>query len=550
MVKSIMESVERGMGLRTNPAVFFTSALFIVLFVALGVVLPGPVSSLFGATAGWISANLGWLYILVVTLFVVFVVVIGFSGYGKLRLGPDDARPEYSDYAWFAMLFTAGIGSVLMFFGVAGPISHFSSNPMGLEGGDRAAAALNFSLYHYGLHAWGVFGLAGLALGYFSYRKGMPLRIRSAFYPVLGDRINGPIGHAIDIFTVLGTVFGVAVTLGLAGSQVNVGITRVTGLNDTTLMQIGVIGIITALAVVSVALGLDRGIRRLGQINMALAILLLAFVLVAGSTVFLLQGFVQAIGYYFQNFIEFSFWNQAFNDTGWQGSWTVFIWAWQVSWAPFVGLFIARISYGRTIREFVVGVLFAPLIFTVLWFSVFGLTALNIDLNGGGGLGGVVQDNLRAALFAMLERLPLAGFTAVLALIVIIIFFVTSADSASLVLDTLTSGDEENSLARQRVFWAVSLGAIALVLLLAGGLDALSNVVTTTGLPFLIILAFMCYSLWQGLRGEGEEPAPEEAEAEPPGGAVGTVTSTSGVGSQRPTAVGERAQQARAIDPE
>lgn len=498
----MFERLERGLGLNTNPVVFFTSALCIVIFVALGVIMPGPVAAVFGATAGWISANLGWLYILTVTLFVLFVVVIGFSRYGRLRLGPDGSRPEYGNYAWFAMLFTAGIGSVLMFFGVAGPLSHYASNPMGLEGGARTAAALNFELYHYGLHAWGVFGLAGLALGYFAYRRGMPLRIRSAFYPILGDRINGPIGHAIDVFTVLGTVFGVAVTLGLAGSQVNNGITRVTGLGDTIPLQIAVIGVITALAVVSVALGLDRGIRRLGQINMALAILLLLFVVAAGSTVYLLQGFVQAIGYYFQNFIEFSFWNQAFRDDGWQGSWTVFIWAWQISWAPFVGMFIARISYGRTIREFVLGVLFAPLMFTILWFSVFGLTALNMEINGAGGLTGVVEDNLRAALFVVLERLPFAGFTAILALAVIIIFFVTSADSASLVLDTLTSGDESNSLARQRVFWAVSLGAIALVLLLAGGLTALSNVVTTTGLPFLIVLAIMCYSLWQGLSNE------------------------------------------------
>lgn len=500
----MLERLGRGLGLNTNPIVFFISALFIIIFVALGAIIPAPIAAVFGATAGWLSANLGWFYILTVTVFVIFVVAVGFSRYGKLRLGPDDARPEYGNYAWFAMLFTAGIGSVLMFFGVAGPVSHFSANPLGLEGGERAAAALNLELYHYGLHAWGVFGLAGLALGYFAYRRGMPLRIRSAFYPILGDRINGPIGHAIDIFTVLGTVFGVAVTLGLAGSQVNTGVTRVTGLQDTIPLQIGVIAVITALAVISVALGLDRGIRRLGQINMALAILLLLFVLVAGSTVFLLQAYVQAIGYYFQHFIELSFWNQAYNDTGWQGDWTVFIWAWQISWAPFVGLFIARISYGRTIREFVVGVLFAPLMFTILWFSVFGGAALNIERNGSGGLTGIVQDNLRVALFAMLERFPLAGFTSILALIVIIIFFVTSADSASLVLDTLTSGDQEYSMARQRIFWAVSLGAIALVLLLAGGLTALSNVVTTTGLPFLIILAFMCYSLWQGLRSDHE----------------------------------------------
>lgn len=548
----MLERLERSLGLNTSPVVFFASAVFIVIFVALGVILPGPLAAVFGATAGWISENLGWLYILTVTVFVIFVIVVGFSRYGRLRLGPDDARPEYGNYSWFAMLFTAGIGSVLMFFGVAGPISHFSSNPMGLQGDARAAAALNLELYHYGLHAWGVFGLAGLALGYFAYRKGMPLRIRSAFYPILGDRINGPIGHAIDIFTVLGTVFGVAVTLGLAGSQVNTGITRVTGLSETTLLQIGVIGVITALAVVSVGLGLDRGIRRLGQINMALAILLLLFVLVTGSTIFLLQGFVQAIGYYFQNFIEVSFWNQAFNDTGWQASWTVFIWAWQLSWAPFVGLFIARISYGRTIREFVLGVLFAPLMFTVLWFSVFGLSALNIERNGAGGLTEVVQDNLRVALFVMLERFPLAGFTSVLALIVIIIFFVTSADSASLVLDTLTSGDAENSLARQRIFWAASLGAIALVLLLAGGLTALSNVVTTTGLPFLIILAIMCYSLLQGLHNEAEVAGPEPAarrSVEQGSPANGATAQAAGAGQPVTSEDRLQRQQARHADP-
>lgn len=539
----MMQRIERALGLQTNPIVFFTSAIFILVFVALGVILPGPMASVFGATAGWISDSLGWLYILLVTIFVIFVVVVGFSRYGRLRLGPDDARPRYSNWAWFAMLFTAGIGSVLMFFGVAGPISHFAENPMGLEGGARAAAALNFELYHYGLHAWGVFGLAGLALGYFSYRKGMPLRIRSAFYPVLGDRIYGPIGHAIDIFTVLGTVFGVAVTLGLAGSQVNTGLARVMGLSESTLLQVGIIAGITALAVVSVALGLDRGIRRLGQTNMVLAILLLAFVLVVGPTVFLLQGFVQAIGYYFQNFIEFSFWNQAFNDNGWQADWTVFIWAWQISWAPFVGLFIARISYGRTIREFVLGVLFAPLMFTILWFSVFGLTALNIELDGAGGLSGAVEDDVRVALFAMLERFPLAGFTSALALIVICIFFVTSADSASLVLDTLTAGDDENLITRQRVFWAVALGAIALVLLLAGGLDALSNVVTTTALPFLIILTFMCYSLAQGLRSERAEAAVETGR---PAGEVGVGAAISNGSDERSTrAEGQPQRQAR-----
>lgn len=514
----MLQRVERALGLRTNPVVFFVSAAFIVLFVAVAAIFPGPISAVFGDLAAWLSATLGWLYILLVTVFVGLVLVIGFSRYGRLRLGPDGARPEYTNWAWFAMLFTAGIGSVLMFYGVAGPISHLAENPMNMTGETAIAqAAINLELYHYGLHAWGVFGLAGLTLAYFCYRRGMPLRIRSAFHPIFGDRIHGPLGHAIDIFTVLGTVFGVAVTLGLAGSQVNAGITRVFGAGESEGLQALVIALITAGAIVSVALGLDRGIRRLGQLNMTLAIGLMAFVIVVGPTAFIFQGFVQSIGYYFQNLIEVSFWNQAYNDDGWQGAWTVFIWAWQISWAPFVGLFVARISYGRTIREFVLGVLFAPLIFTIFWFGVFGGTALDIELNGAGGLTAVVQDTLQVALFAMLEQLPLATLSSLLALLIICIFFITSADSASLVLDTLTSGDDDNSLARQRVFWAVSLGAIALVLLLAGGLDALSNVVTVTGLPFLLILAVMSFGLLKALRSEDTRPTAgrEESTGEP-----------------------------------
>ncbi|CAN5642301.1 hypothetical protein BH20ACT11_BH20ACT11_00520 [soil metagenome] len=522
-----MQGVGLRLGLNTNPTVFFTSAIFIVVFVAFAALFPGPMTAAFGAAAGWIAASLGWFYILVVTVFVGLVIVLGFSRYGKLRLGPDDSRPRFSNPTWFAMLFTAGIGSVLMFFGVAEPISTLDANPMGMESqGAQAAAALNFPMYHYGLHAWGVFGLAGLALAYFAFRRGMPLRIRSAFYPLLGDRIYGPIGHAIDIFTVLGTVFGVAVTLGLAGSQVNSGMSEITGIASSELIQAVIIGVITLGAIVSVALGLERGIKRLGQLNMVLAVILLGFVLIAGPTIFLLQGFVQSTGYYFQNLVQFSFWNQNFGDTGWQGSWTIFIWAWQISWAPFVGMFIARISYGRTIREFVVGVLFAPLAFTILWFSVFGGAALNIEMNGAGGLTEAVAESTSAALFAFLNSFPLAILTSLLAVVVICVFFITSADSASLVLDTLTAGDEGESLARQRIFWAASLGAIAIVLLAAGGLTALSNVVTTTGLPFAIVLAFMSVSLIKGLREErdtvrpmtvadGESENGEEAEAEP-----------------------------------
>lgn len=519
-----MEEFGRRLGLNTNPVVFFTSAVFIVVFVAAAALFPAPIASAFGSAAGWISGSLGWFYILTVTLFVGIVVVLGFSRYGNLRLGPEGSRPQYSGPTWFAMLFTAGIGSVLMFYGVSEPVSNMESNPMGMESqAGQAEVALNFPLYHYGLHAWGVFGLAGLALAYFAYRRGMPLRIRSAFYPLLGERIHGPIGHVIDIFTVLGTVFGVAVTLGLAGSQVNAGVSEVTGIASTELIQAVIIGAITLGAVISVALGLDRGIRRLGQTNMILAIVLLGFVLAAGPTVFLLQSTVQNAGYYFQNLVEFSFWNQAFNDTGWQGDWTVFIWAWQISWAPFVGMFIARISYGRTIREFVLGVLFAPLAFTILWFSVFGGAALDIMMNaGGGGIAEATAESTSLSMFALLDNFPLTLVTSLLAIVVIGIFFVTSADSASLVLDTLTAGDDGESKVIQRIFWASALGAIAIVLLAAGGLDALSNVVTTTGLPFCLVLAVMSLSLIKGLREEShvvkpltaadQEPAEEEPE--------------------------------------
>lgn len=498
-----MEELGRRLGLNTNPVVFFTSAVFIVVFVAATALFPAPISSAFGAAATFISESLGWFYILVVTAFVGIVVVLGFSRYGSLRLGPEGSRPQYSGPTWFAMLFTAGIGSVLMFYGVAEPVSNMEANPMGMESqAAQAEVALNFPLYHYGLHAWGVFGLAGLSLAYFAYRRGMPLRIRSAFYPLLGDRIHGPAGHVIDIFTVLGTVFGVAVTLGLAGAQVNAGVSEVTGIASTELIQAVIIGVITLGAVISVALGLDRGIRRLGQTNMILAVVLLGFVLIAGPTIFLLQGAVQNTGYYLQNLLEFSFWNQNFGDNGWQGSWTVFIWAWQISWAPFVGMFIARISYGRTIREFVVGVMFAPLAFTILWFSVFGGASLDIMMNGGGGIADAVAESNALSMFALLDNFPLSLLTSLLAIAVISIFFVTSADSASLVLDNLTAGDEGESKARQRIFWASSLGAIAIVLLAAGGLDALSNVVTTTGLPFCLVLALMSISLIKGLREE------------------------------------------------
>lgn len=499
----MLDSLERKLGLQTLRPVFYTAALFIVVFLVAGVVLPTQTADFFGALAATIARTLGWFYILAVTLIVAFVLWVGLSRYGHLRLGPPDSRPDYDNPTWFAMLFTAGIGTVLMFYGVAAPIDHYIDNPTRTnETVEAAQEAIHLTYYHYGLHAWGVFGLVGLALAYFSFRKGLPLSIRSAFQPLLGARTEGWWGHAIDIFAVLGTIFGISVSLGLAASQFSAGIEHVTGIPNTEVTRVISVFAITALATLSVYRGLDGGIRRLGQINMVLAVVLLVYVLFAGPTAHLLDGFVQNVGYYLQNIVRTSFWTETYRETDWQAEWTLFIWAWQISWSPFVGMFIARISRGRTVREFVLGVLLLPAIFTFFWFSVFGNTALWLE-QAGAGLAAVVAENLSVALFAMLELLPLGAplFTTI-ALVVVFLFFVTSADSGSLVVDQITTGGRSDSPVKQRIFWALVQGAIAGVLLIAGGVTALSNVVTVMGLPFCVVLVCVAISLGKALRQE------------------------------------------------
>lgn len=499
----MIERIEKKLGLQTRPTVFLPSALFILLFLGAGVLRPDETADLFGLLAMQIARNLGWFYILAVTSIVIFVIWVGLSRFGDLRLGPDDARPDYDNPTWFAMLFTAGIGTVLMFYGVAEPITHFVDNPLGESRTPLAAQeAVHLSIYHYSLHAWAVFGLVGLSLAYFSYRLGAPLSIRAAFRPLLGDRVEGAAGDAIDVFAVLGTIFGVAVSLGLAASQFTAGLEHVTGIPGTQAVQMAAILGITLVAVLSVVRGLDGGIRRIGQINMVLAIVLLLFVLLAGPTATLLGAFVQNTGYYLQNIVRTAFWTDTYRGTGWQADWTLFIWAWQISWSPFVGMFIARISRGRTIREFVFGALLMPTAFTFFWFSVFGNTAIELE-RAGAGLATIVEENLPIALFAMLEMLSFGAplFTTI-ALVVVFLFFVSSSDSGSLVVDQITAGGRTDAPLKQRVFWALTEGAIAAVLLLAGGITALSNVVTTMGLPFCFILVLMAFSLRKALKRE------------------------------------------------
>ncbi|MDY6841986.1 MAG: BCCT family transporter, partial [Pseudomonadota bacterium] len=351
-------------------------------------------------------------------------------------------------------------------------------------------------------HTWTIFAMPGLAIAYFAYRHNLPMRISSLFYPILGERAFGPWGWAVDVIAVLGTLFGVATSLGLGTLQLNSGLNYLFGVPSTGVVQVILIAVIASIAATSVALGLDKGVRRLSQLNILLAMALLAFVLFVGPTVFIAEGMVQSVGDYFDALPWLSFWTETFKETGWQRQWTLFYWAWTISWAPYVGIFIARISRGRTIREFVAGVLFAPSAFTLVWFGIFGLSAIHVEMNGTVSLAEQVQEDPSVAIFAFLEAFPLAKVASALSVVIIVIFFTTSSDSASLVIDLLTRRDDQPSLVRQRIFWAVAQGVIAATLLLAGGLDALQNVITSLGLPFCILLIFMAVSLFRALRAD------------------------------------------------
>ena len=501
---------ETGSRFQVNPPVFFLSAALIIAFVLFGALFTDQAAALFTRLQALIVADFGWFYILAVAGFLLFVLFLLFSKYGDIKLGPDEIEPDYSYTSWFAMLFSAGMGIGLIFFGVAEPIQHYVAPPIG-PGGTVAAAreAMVLTFFHWGLHAWAIYIVIALALAYFAFRKGLPLTIRSALFPLIGRRINGPIGHAIDIFAVLGTMFGVATSLGLGVLQVNAGFAYLFGLPVTVTVQILLIAGITLMATGSVVLGLDKGIRRLSELNIILAVALLLFVLIAGPTIFLLQAYVQNVGAYLGAVVPRTFRMYAYEPNPWLGDWTLFYWGWWIAWSPFVGMFIARISKGRTIREFISGVLLVPVLFTFLWMTVFGNTAIALDMSGAAPIAQVVADNLPVALFAMLEELPLAAITSGVATLLVMTFFVTSADSGALVIDTITSGASEGSHVAQRIFWAVSAGVVAAVLLVAGGLQALQTAAIASALPFAIVMVFICYGLLRALQREG---APSSGE--------------------------------------
>jgi len=493
-------------GFKVNPYVFFTAAGLVLLFVILGVSIPHKMEVAFQAIQAFIIDQFGWFYILAVAIFLGFTLWLAFSRYSAIKLGPDDSEPDYSFGTWLAMLFSAGMGIGLMFFSVAEPMLHFidprTAEPRSI---DAARRALNLSFFHYGLHAWAIYAVVGLSLGYMAHRQRLPLTIRSVFYPLFGDRINGFLGNAIDTFAIIGTLFGLATSLGFGAMQISAGLEHLGVFPATTTSQLILIAVVTALATLSVLSGLDRGIKRLSELNLGFGLLLMLFVFILGPTAFLMSSFVQTIGIYLQNLIGTTFRTDAFIGTEWQSSWTMFYWGWWIAWSPFVGMFIARISRGRTIREFITGVLLMPTLLSFIWFSIFGNTALHIELFGTGGIAEVVEQNVAVALFVLLEQLPWPTLTSVLSMIVIATFFVTSADSGALVVDIMSANGALDTPTKQRFFWAILIGVIAGVLLVSGGLLAFQTAIITMALPFCAIILLMCYSLLTGLRAEAGE---------------------------------------------
>ncbi|TVS08515.1 MAG: BCCT family transporter [Gammaproteobacteria bacterium] len=489
--------------------VFGIAALLILAFSVFGGMASGTATVVFQSMQAWIVGHLGWFYVLLVAGFLVYALVLAFSRYGEIRLGPDDSRPDYSYASWFAMLFSAGMGIGLMFFGVAEPLLHFAHPPVpgtDPQSVEAAREAMRVSFLHWGFHAWGIYIVIGLSLAYFGFRHGLPLTIRSTLYPVLGERIHGRLGDLVDIFAILGTVFGVATSLGFGAMQVNAGLAFLFGVEVSVGVQLALIALITLIATGSVAAGLDAGIRRLSLLNMVLALFLLLFVLVAGPTVFLLSAFPQNTGSYLSEIFDLSFRQFAYEPTAWMGDWTLFYWGWWIAWSPFVGMFIARISRGRTIREFVIGVLVVPALFTFLWMTIFGNTAIHAVLSGGAPeLVAMVDNNLPVALFALFELLPLSQLTSFVAVILVVTFFVTSSDSGSLVTGMISSGGSADPPLWNRVFWAISKGVVAAVLLVAGGLGALQTAAIASALPFTIVMVAICVGMVLALRRERAE---------------------------------------------
>ncbi len=504
-------------GLDIHNPVFLISGLTIFAFVFAALAFQNDVEPVFNSLRVWLTSTLDWFFLGAANIFVLFCLLLIVSPVGKVRIGGTNAKPDYSYAGWFAMLFAAGMGIGLMFFGVAEPISHFNSSlggtsvedgvrtdwaPLGAAAEDAEAAArlgMAATIFHWGLHPWAIYAVVALALAIFSYNKGLPLTIRSIFYPIFGERVWGWTGHIIDTLAVFATLFGLATSLGFGAEQANAGLDFLFGWSVSDTSKILLIVGITAVALISVLAGLDAGVKRLSEINMVLALALLVFVIAVGPTLEILTGFFTGLAAYGENLLALS--NPVGReDANFSQGWTAFYWAWWVSWSPFVGMFIARVSRGRTVREFIICVLIIPTLVCVLWMTVFGGTAISQIVND--GYQAVADADLELKLFTMLAELPLTAITSFIGIVLVIVFFVTSSDSGSLVIDTITAGGKINAPLPQRVFWCTFEGLVAIALLLGGGLGALQAMAVSTGFPFTVILLLACYAIWKGLASE------------------------------------------------
>ncbi|WP_201594320.1 BCCT family transporter [Psychrobacter vallis] len=490
---------------RVSKPVFITSSLLILGFIIFGAFFTETAGTLFSFLQDFITDKFGWLFIILVNMALALCIYLATSRYGDIRLGNQTERPQYNLFSWIGMLFSAGIGIGLVYWGTAEPLYHFMAPPMGdAETVAAAKQAMNLSFMHWGLHAWAVYTVVALSLAYFHFRRGLPLSIRSTLYPLIGKRIYGRWGHTVDILAVFGTMFGVVTSLGLGVMQINSGLEKLFGISNSLTVQFALIAFITALAAASVMMGLDKGIKRLSDINIGFTIVLLAFMVVLGPTLFIFDSFIENIGNYLTVIVSLGTWGESYSGTDWQSGWTIFYWAWWVSWAPFVGIFIARISRGRTIREFTLGVLLIPMLILFFWFTTFGGVAIHMELASAvtgisPGLVEAVQADTGSAIFKLVEYYPLAKPITLLIVVMIMLWFVTSSDSASFVIDMLTAGGDTNPPKIQRLFWATTEGVIAAILLAAGGLSALQAAAIVAGLPFALVIFVMMYALLRGL---------------------------------------------------
>ena len=493
---------------RINPVVFYGSAVVILGIAIWAIVTPASAADAIGTLVGWFSEWFGWFYILLTTIILLFVIFLGLSRFGSVRLGPEHSRPEFSTFAWASMLFAAGIGTDLMFFAVSEPVTQYLAPPRGPgQTMEAAREATVWTLFHYGISGWGMYALMGIALAFFAYRRGLPLAIRSALYPIFGKRIYGGIGHGVDLAAVIGTIFGIAASLGIGVALLSYGLEFLFGIPQGTVSQIGLVALAVVMATVSAISGVDKGIKRLSQLNVLLAIGLALFILVTGRTVFLLNALVVNLGDYVSSFGGLTLETFAFDrPTDWLNAWTLFFWSWWIAWASFVGLFLARISRGRTIRQFVAGTLIIPFLYILMWVSIFGNAALDIVRNGGGNFGQIAMNQPEQGFYGLLAEYPATGVIASIATFVGLLFYVTSADSGALVMANLTSylrSPNDDATSRVRIFWAVATGLLTMAMLLVGGVPALQNATIIMGLPFAFVLILVMIGLYRALQVEG-----------------------------------------------